>query len=276
MHIPVAAIRLIQGQIGIPKTKIDGVAGPQTEARLDQWFKTRQQRLPDNMRTAYASLSRRRKLTACLQILATDSKLDPGPIDGFWGPQTAQACTELLHLTQHGSPPPPWRDTPSAAPPNPNAWPKDDLAALKAYYGNPGSSQLVTLDLPYTHRLSWDLNTHVNRLSCHSKVADSLTRVLTKVLAHYGHEQLRELRLDRYGGCYNKRRMRGGSRWSTHAWGIALDYDPERNQLKWSRERAAFAGPQYDAWWSCWEAEGWVSLGRNRNFDWMHVQAARL
>ena len=25
-----------------------------------------------------------------------------------------------------------------------------------------------------------------------------------------------------------------------------------------------------------WEEEGWISLGRARDFDWMHVQAARL
>ena len=37
-----------------------------------------------------------------------------------------------------------------------------------------------------------------------------------------------------------------------------------------------FWGPEYDAWWRCWESEGWVSLGRLRNFDWMHIQAAKL
>lgn len=61
-----------------------------------------------------------------------------------------------------------------------------------------------------------------------------------------------------------------------HSWGIAIDYDPDRNQLQWGRDRAVFAGPDYDAWWQFWEEEGWTSLGRTRNFDWMHVQAAKL
>jgi len=57
--------------------------------------------------------------------------------------------------------------------------------------------------------------------------------------------------------------------------GGSADFDPERNRLQWGRDRAAFARPEYDAWWRQWEEEGWVSLGRTANFDWMHVQAAR-
>jgi hypothetical protein len=36
------------------------------------------------------------------------------------------------------------------------------------------------------------------------------------------------------------------------------------------------AQPEYAPFLDLWEAEGFVSLGRARNFDWMHVQAARL
>ena len=102
-----------------------------------------------------------------------------------------------------------------------------------------------------------------------------LQRMRLIVLAHYGPDGVRELRLDRYGGCFNPRKKRGGTSWSTHAWAIALDFDPERNRLQWGRERAAFARPEYHRWWELWEEEGWVSLGRVANFDWMHVQAAR-
>jgi len=87
---------------------------------------------------------------------------------------------------------------------------------------------------------------------------------------------VRQLGLDLYGGGYALRDKRGGSTPATHAWGIAFDFDPGHNQLKWSDARARFARPDYAAWWQCWEAEGWVSLGRTRNYDWMHVQAARV
>jgi len=61
-----------------------------------------------------------------------------------------------------------------------------------------------------------------------------------------------------------------------HAWGIALDYFPAKNRLKWHQDKALFARPAYDAWWEIWEDEGWVGLGRVRDFDWMHIQAVRL
>jgi hypothetical protein len=61
-----------------------------------------------------------------------------------------------------------------------------------------------------------------------------------------------------------------------HIWGIAMDYDPNRNKLRWNSDKAVFAREEYRRWWEFWEEEEWVSLGRSRNFDWMHVQAARI
>src|SRR5690606_4487650 len=123
--------------------------------------------------------------------------------------------------------------------------------------------------------LAWDKSKKVARFSCHERIHAAAGRVLERVLDAYGPERIRLLGLDRFGGCLNVRRMRGGSAWSTHAWGAALDFDPERNQLRWTRARAQFARPDYERWWSLWEEEGFVSLGRTRDFDWMHVQAAR-
>jgi hypothetical protein len=158
---------------------------------------------------------------------------------------------------------------------NPNVWPLEREVELIAFYGKPGTN-LVMLDLPYPLHLSWDLRSVVTRTQCNAKVKDSLERVLGQVLAHYGIQRIGSLRLDLFGGGFNLRKKRGSTNMSTHAWGIAFDFDPDHNQLKWTRDRASFARPEYDAWWRCWEDEGWVSLGRAKNFDWMHVQAARV
>jgi len=49
-----------------------------------------------------------------------------------------------------------------------------------------------------------------------------------------------------------------------------------RNQLKWDHTRASFARPEYEKWFHLWEEEGALSLGRARDYDWMHVQFAKL
>jgi hypothetical protein len=61
-----------------------------------------------------------------------------------------------------------------------------------------------------------------------------------------------------------------------HSWGIAFDFDANRNQLRWGKDKAAFGKPAYKAWFEAWESEGAISLGRERNYDFMHTQFARL
>lgn len=249
-----------------------------TEQSLDDFMKAELMRnrahiLPARLQPILTG-SLNSRLTAFIQLTAIAQNINAGPIDGFWGPQTQYAFETLVHFENYGELPVLWRDW---TPPSQvvNQWPEENEAALTSFYGQPcNESSLVLVHLPYTLRLAWDLTTNVNRIRCHQKVADSLLRVLQAVKASYDDERIRSLRLDRYGGCYNPRRKRGGSAWSTHAWGIALDFDPDRNQLQWGRNKAAFASPEYDLWWSCWEKEGWISLGRKANYDWMHVQAA--
>lgn len=152
------------------------------------------------------------------------------------------------------------------------SFPKENYNDLVKYYGEIGTNQ-VTLVLPYKMRLAWDLNTEVSKITCHAKVKDSLERIFKRTLAHYGLKRIKELRLDIFGGCLNVRKMRGGSAWSMHSWGIAVDLDPENNQLKWGKDKASFAKPEYDAFWEIVESEGWSSLGRKKNRDYMHFSA---
>jgi hypothetical protein len=126
--------------------------------------------------------------------------------------------------------------------------------------------------LPFPFVIAWDKSQRVNSFACHALVAPALTTIFAKAAKHYGEKEYRRLRLDLFGGCFNHRPMRGGTRLSTHSWGIAVDLDPQRNQLKWGRDRAAFAQPEYAPFWKIVESHGGVSLGRARNMDWMHFQ----
>ncbi|MDO3376933.1 M15 family peptidase [Geoalkalibacter halelectricus] len=268
-----AAVRLMQQLLvdeGFAPGPIDGKLGPQTYVEVDKALA----RDPSGLPQDWQAWSSRRKAVAFVQLQCKARAIEVGKIDGFWGPQTDYAADTLAFMLENGEPPRLWRDeVPLDI--NPNHWPKQREADLMEFFGPTGGNQ-VRLSLPYPHRLAWDLRTSVNAISCNAKVHDSLARVLHKVRDHYGLDGIRELHLDRWGGCLNVRKMRGGSQWSMHSWGIALDYDPERNQLRWGRDRAVFARPEYDAWWRFWEEEGWTSLGRSKNYDWMHIQATKL
>lgn len=147
---------------------------------------------------------------------------------------------------------------------------------MVAFYGPVGENQ-TSLILPYTLKLAWDSSVTVKKITCHKKVSASLYTIFEKTLKVYGEKDLRKLRLDVFGGCLNVRKMRGSATsWSIHSWGAAIDLDPDNNQLRWGRDRATFARKEYDEFWKIVEAEKWLSLGRARNMDYMHFQAALL
>jgi hypothetical protein len=85
-------------------------------------------------------------------------------------------------------------------------------------------------------------------------------------------EEIKKLDLDLYGGCYNFRKMRGGSDWSRHAWGIAIDLSPEKNALKMTHKTAQFARPEYKPMIDIFYKHGFVGLGPEEDRDWMHFQ----
>ena len=260
------SIKLIQSELtkqGFKPGSIDGVWGKKTLAALEKV-----NGLPKSWKTD-------RKLVGFIQLTAQKENIDAGKIDGLWGPQTAFAYDSLVELRKYGVAPI-IRRPGDFLDVNPNNWPSQKKEQdLIDFYGAVGKNQKSVV-VPYPHIIAWDKSKSVTKITCHQKVADSLPRILTKVKAHYGIDGIHRLKLDMWGGCLNVRKMRGGTRNSMHSWGIALDYDPENNALKWGSDRASFALPDYNQWWEFWEQEGWVSLGRTRNYDWMHVQAAKL
>jgi hypothetical protein len=80
--------------------------------------------------------------------------------------------------------------------------------------------------------LNWASSTKVKKISCHKLVADKLVAIFKEILAVYGIEKIKALQLDDFGGCFNYRKMRGGTQLSLHSWGVAIDLDPDRNLLK--------------------------------------------
>ena len=260
------SIKFIQSELtklSLKPGAIDGVFGNKTQAALDKVVGLKAKWKPE------------RKMVGLIQIVAKNENIEAGKIDGLWGPQTAYAYESLVELRKNGVVPL-FRRPGENEGVNSNNWPSQKTdRELIAFYGAIGKNQ-TSIVVPYPHIIAWDKTKSVTKITCHKKVADSMLRVLTKVKNHYGIDEIHRLKLDVWGGCLNVRTMMGGTRNSMHSWGIAMDYDPENNQLKWGSDRATFALPDYNQWWEFWEEEGWVSLGRQRNYDWMHVQAAKL
>ncbi|WP_312750574.1 M15 family metallopeptidase [Epilithonimonas hominis] len=142
-------------------------------------------------------------------------------------------------------------------------------------YGLPnqaGTGYLTTIELPFPLRIAWDKKTSVKKISCHKDIAEPLKAVFADLLKTYGYEKIKELGIDLFGGCFNFRQMRGGSNYSVHAWALAIDLDPERNQLKETSKTARFARSEYKPMIDIFYKHGFISLGREKNYDWMHFQ----
>lgn len=141
-----------------------------------------------------------------------------------------------------------------------------------AKYGQPGTDNLVIMQLPYPMRIAWDLQYFANKIQCHKLVAEPLKAVFQEILSVYGIDEIKRLDLDLYGGCYNFRKMRGGNDWSRHSWGIAIDLSPEKNGLKATDKTAQFAKPEYKKMIEIFYKHGFVGLGPEKNYDWMHFE----
>ena len=269
----VTTLQLELSAMGADPGAADGIFGPLTqgavasaltEAGIERW----------------RNWSWARRGVAAEQLIYRRRGIDTGEIDGLVGPQTLYAREAYVTLQETGELPS-WRDARLLPLPDDERFPRQvrtvwpRASEVTDRFGPVGRNQAM-LELPFAMRLAWDLKTRVRRFSIHEKVHDSALRVFERLLGHYGEHEIRRLHLDLFGGCLNVRRMRGGGAWSMHSWGIAIDFDPAGNQLQWGRDKARLARPEYDPFWRFWREEGWLSLGQARDFDWMHVQAARL
>ena len=176
------------------------------------------------------------------------------PADGFWGPLSIAICRQYLRSLM----------------PSPNPWPKSNPASLRAFYGDPGDeSQLVSITFPspmfYGGRL-------VKTTRVHRKLAASLLRILSDIGTRYsGTPGIMEEAAD-YGGVFNFRLKRGGTSYSLHAYGAAIDLDADDNTFRDSWPMASDMPLEI---MECFAREGWLSAGAFWGYDGMHHQATQ-
>jgi hypothetical protein len=241
---------------------LDGVFGPRSVAAARQWI----------LWHFRGGQSAERWVAAVIQKEAIRQGINAGAFDAFWGPQTEDAAYRLRG-TAFARPDEaaPQDATPAQAAPLPvRCWTPSD-AAMTARFGAVGSNQVVAA-LPFPMRLDWDLSAVVGRASMHRLFQGPVTAALEEIRDHYRREEIRLLNIDRFGGILNVRKKRGGSTWSAHAWGTAIDLWPAANKLAWKKDRAAFAREEYRPMREAFARAGLMSLGRCYDFDWMHWQ----
>jgi len=259
-----AAVRIAQEVLAKAagyRGAIDGLVGNQSLAAA--------LRVPDPHHPRRA-LPPIRRVIAGAQLALANAGHNPGPIDGFMGQQTEAAAAAYLG--------PAWARADDLPGPRSIAHPYGTERSVVQRFGLPGNRHCTAgrVEVPWPMFAAWDTTARIPEIRCHAALAPSLRRILEQVADEHNPSEIRNLGLHLYGGCFNKRRKRGGGAWSMHAFGIALDWDPLRNRLRWDGGRARLAKPDAARFWAAWEKEGWTSLGRARNFDWMHVQAVGL
>jgi hypothetical protein len=156
----------------------------------------------------------------------------------------------------------------------PMSYPKGDQKGLISFYGDPNTieQKLVMFNIPYKMKLAWDTNVNVNSTRVHPLCLPAFKRAFTDILEEYGRSEIRRLGLDLFGGVYNKRVKRGGSTWSTHAFGCAIDIDPAHNKFRSSWSNARFSKPEYKAFLEIMKRAGFKHL---KTFDAMHFELTR-
>ncbi|MBX9619535.1 MAG: M15 family metallopeptidase [Hyphomicrobiales bacterium] len=131
---------------------------------------------------------------------------------------------------------------------------------------------LVTVPLPWRAVASWDHGLKIRSIRIHKRCAESLTRVLDAVWTAFDKNQkaIEIAGMHLIGGGYVWRAMRGSSRLSMHAYGCAVDFDPDRNGL--GDPTPAMDKRVVEAF----KAEGWNWGGdwSPQRRDGMHFQAA--
>lgn len=255
---------------------IDGKYGIDTQNAMVKWIRSYNVN-PDGWNAKRIRL-------AAEQLLYKEAKIDVGIVDGKYGPMLEHA-REVWQAKQVIS----GRDTLEELAPvlketgviktttvkvTPvRKWPTQK--EVPSFFGKVGSNQVDAV-MPYPLRIAWETKTKVNKFSVHKLVKEPVERVFNRTLDYYGYEKIKELGLDLWGGALNVRKKRGGSTYSMHAWGIAVDIDPDHNGFKTSWKNARMSGAEYKPFVKFWYEEGAINLGIEANMDPMHFQFARL
>ena len=156
-------------------------------------------------------------------------------------------------------------------------WPKDNMAAKIAFYGDPRgphgvnlkwfANNMVRIVPPFT---MYYAGKPMKSITVHKKCADAITTALNDIWLACGKSdaKLEKFKLNEFGGSFNYRLIRGsGTNLSNHSFGCAIDIAPSVNPLGLKKGTMPdFAIDAFDKQGARW---GGRYSGRK---DWMHYE----
>ena len=246
-------------------TKPDGLVGPTTIALIRKALNSKV--APLKALVTYAQ-----------KLINLHSGVKPIKVDGYFGPMTDARMAALVGTKV---------ETKRAARTNNKAygsqiikpkrpeWTKDlprhDTAALTEYFGKPGTN-LVRMTFPYPMFYG---KQKVKTTMVNAKAKPHFEKLFNLIMERYTQDEIVELGLDQYSGCFNHRPVRGGKRLSTHAFAISMDIDAANNRFRTPFAQARFSAIEYQEYWNCVYEAGFKALALEAGFDAMHIQLTK-
>lgn len=139
-------------------------------------------------------------------------------------------------------------------------------------YGKPELEKAMVL---------WDIPTFLElgvipkKIYCNRDLILPLTQALTNVIERDLITQVRT-----WDGCFNIRKKRGGSTYSLHSWGIAIDLNSSHNSFGKTYEQLVAAGrkPFSEEFLQCFRDAGFTcgSDFSGRYVDRMHFELSKI
>ena len=255
---------------------IDGDIGPKSKMAMQEI----RARHASDFTFKHDRRSTTREMVACTQACLNVLGFEAGAVDGRSGHNTREALSGFMYWLVNGT-----REVVSRVSVLTRPTASVDIPhqrEVAKFYGDPNRgeaymrSRLTTIQLPFNMRIDYNLNQRTSKITVHEKCAPSLYDAMCEVHGEYGMTEMKRLGIDRYAGGFNYRKMRGGSSWSMHAYGCAVDFFARPNGLRMKCPQALFCGPEYRRFLDIMEAHNWLPAIRLWGADAMHFQQATI
>lgn len=117
--------------------------------------------------------------------------------------------------------------------------------------------------LPFPMHLSWNKTRVVSQFRCHYLLSHTFELCFNEIYQNHLEKECLY-----FGGCYSFRAQRGSKKISTHAWGIAIDINPDTNPL-------GSEGNIHRGIVKIFEDHGFIWGGNFQRLDFQHFQFAK-